>query len=401
MKQKHIIIICDGYSSGHFIPKLFNGLGYSCLHVTSSDSYNHKVSQSTFCKMDYIESFIINDDKSYVGFLDAIKNRRVLCAMAGSEFGILMADKINKDLKIVWHDFSKGVVKRNKYLMHEQLKYDNLAYAGQVLTSNLDEIFCFYEKNQKKRIVLKPVSSALSDSVFYCDTETQIREAFNYIKLKKDVFGKDNKSVLVQQYLQGQQYIVNTISSKRNHYVTDIWGEVAENDDMPSNDIYSELIHYNDFPYKILEKYSFDVLDSLGIWNGPAHLEIRLTENGPILVECGARLGGSVDFSLTQSIYGLSQLSLLPFATFNTDLFLTLTRDRSNGKLKYARYVYLSSHVKGKIIKDINFSVFNDIESLFSMKMSIKKGDLLQPINRALGIGRPGYIYLVNNDKKN
>ena len=43
----------------------------------------------------------------------------------------------------------------------------------------------------------------------------------------------------------------------------------------------------------VLWTYTKHVLYALGLENGPAHLEIKLTEEGPCLIECGARPHGA------------------------------------------------------------------------------------------------------------
>ena len=45
--------------------------------------------------------------------------------------------------------------------------------------------------------------------------------------------------------------------------------------------------------YKDLIEYNIKVVKALGIKVGPAHSEIILSKDGPVLVEIGARLNGA------------------------------------------------------------------------------------------------------------
>jgi biotin carboxylase len=47
-------------------------------------------------------------------------------------------------------------------------------------------------------VVLKPLSSAGSDGVFFASSEEEVREAFDVILSSSNVFGERNTSVLVQ-----------------------------------------------------------------------------------------------------------------------------------------------------------------------------------------------------------
>jgi biotin carboxylase len=52
------------------------------------------------------------------------------------------------------------------------------------------------------------------------------------------------------------------------------------------------------------------VLDALGIRFGPAHTELMLTKEGPLLIEIGARLDGSDAPIIGERAYGINQIHL-------------------------------------------------------------------------------------------
>lgn len=67
--------------------------------------------------------------------------------------------------------------------------------------------------------VVKPVQSAGSDDVFLCTTVTQAENAFNRILGKMNGLGLLNTSVLVQEFLEGKEYVVDKVSKDGVHKV--------------------------------------------------------------------------------------------------------------------------------------------------------------------------------------
>jgi hypothetical protein len=99
--------------------------------------------------------------------------------------------------------------------------------------------------------------------------------------------------VLVQEYLYGAQYFVNTVSVDGHHRVCDIW----QLSHLAANGIRDQLDGLWLLPRRgevqdRLVGYAYQVLDALGIQYGPAHMELKLTPAGPYLIEVGARLCG-------------------------------------------------------------------------------------------------------------
>jgi len=103
---------------------------------------------------------------------------------------------------------SLSLARRNKYLMGEAIRAAGLRAAKQIQTSTWEEIPPFLASCRKPslhpslpsslKVVLKPLSSAGSDGVFFASSEEEVREAFDTILSSSNVFGERNTSVLVQ-----------------------------------------------------------------------------------------------------------------------------------------------------------------------------------------------------------
>jgi len=394
--NKDIIVIAGGLSSGRHIAPLFNGLGYSCVHVCTKSAFEHPILKPTFNPLDYIENHILDSIDESVEFVRAMQGRRVRAVIAGSEPCVLFADKLSERLGTPCNVAALSTARRSKYLMHETLRRSGLKSARQVLSDDLQEIFAFHDRVGGK-IVLKPEAGANTDGVYYCDTRAEIAHAVDHIlgaQCFYDDFNGTNTKVLAQEYLSGKQYLVNTLSSDGHHYVCDAWGEVRENDDAPSNDSHADLVPAAGELHRSLRDYVYRVCDVLGIRYGAAHFEIRMTDDGPCLIEVGARMSGNVDFSVLHGIHSLTQLSLLPDAMLDPQAFAARIRS-ARPSSQVARKVYLSSGVTGNVSSEPDLRLFTDIETVRSVLFRVAKGDRLYKTDRAKGHARPGHLYMV------
>jgi len=398
--KKNIILIVSGYSSGRFLAPMFRGKGYHCIHITSTSEFNNPVLNKHYIRTDYLDNIVIDSENDYDNLLKKLEKYNVMLVIAGSEPGVLLADKLSEFFNTPRNTYSLSAARRDKYLMHEALKKNGVLCAKQIHTQHVNAALNFRDLIKADRIVVKPLSSSSSDNVFYCHSENEIRNSFEIILNKKNILDELNDNVLVQEYLNGKQYIVNTVSSEGNHFITDVWEEVSANDNIPSNDIHANMVKRNTEIYSVLANYTYEVLNSLGIRYGAAHSEIRITKNGPCLVEIGARLPGNVDFSIMDYIVGFSQVSLLHYALLHPALFKKISQHNPSHK-KFVRLVYLFSNVGGPVIKIPDITFFMQYESVYSIGLNFTKNDYLYKTNRALRNPRPGYIYLVNDDIEN
>ncbi|MGL5127618.1 MAG: ATP-grasp domain-containing protein [Aeromonas popoffii] len=391
--NKDVIVIVGGFSSGRYIAPLFNGLGYRCIHVCNEETKEHPLLKPTFQPLDYAESHVLATESEIDVFIAQMQAYRVKAVISGCEPCVLLGDKLAELLNVPHNDNALSWARRNKFIMHDTLRKNGLKSARQIITDDIDEVHAFHASIDGK-IVIKPPASSNTDGVYYCDNHEQVAVAFDRLLGERNYFGIVNDKVLVQEYLGGKQYLVNTLSSNGHHYVCDVWGEVRENDDGPSNDIYADLVSPKDSIYASLADYANSVLDVLGIRYGAAHFEIRMTDEGPCLVEVGARMSGGVDFSVLHEVYSLTQLSLLPDAMLNTDMFLARIQASSPGT-QSVRKVYFSSDMDGEVLSDPDMSLFLDIDSVASVFFRPAKGDRLEKTDRTRNVARPGYLYMI------
>ncbi len=394
MSSKNVVIV-SAYSTGAEYANAFSRLGFNCFHLTTRNEWEIERLRSSF-RNDFKENFIIDDGEA--GVNKTIKkissiNPRVI--LAGCESGVLLADKISQYFEVPKNDFTLSYARRNKFNMVEAIRSQGLLVPQQFKSSNVDEIVQWFVDQRFPKIILKPLLSAASDSVSICCNKPEILTAFDQIISAKDLYGNVNSEVLAQAYLEGDEFIVNTLSYDGAHKILDMWQGVSYTPDKVSSDDYAEALDSSFIHFEVLTSYAKKCLSALGIFFGPAHCEIKLTQNGPCIIEIGARLPGKIDSHSLQKLYGATQVEDTVFSFANASLPKHTYSLRQQG-----RYIYMASQQEGIIKKAPTRNFFDGIASLDSLHLSVKKGGRLEVTDKPHRKPRPGFAYLVSQKKE-
>ncbi|MEU2424028.1 hypothetical protein ABZ619_23890 [Streptomyces sp. NPDC007851] len=141
--------------------------------------------------------------------------------------------------------------------------------------------------------MVKPPWGALGHGVRFCDGPDDSAAALTALRGTTSAFGDRITEVVAQEYLVGAEYVVNTVSCEGVHTVTDVWSTDRVSANGVRDLVVAQvLLRHEDPVVDDLVRYGFQVLDALGVRFGAAHLEIKLTPDGPRLVEAGARPSG-------------------------------------------------------------------------------------------------------------
>lgn len=401
-QNQFIILIVSAYSSGACLAPILSGRGYTCIHVTTEREWGIDRLRLMYEGYGFSKNIILKHEHDMDALLSEIQGKTVLHVIVGCESGVCLSDYLCDYFQVPGNVQSLSSARRDKFDMIQALHDNQLLAPKQIKTDSLPEILNWVWDHHFPCVVLKPLSSSSSDHVFYCYTRSEIIQAFYSIYKNKDLYEMTNEMVLVQEYIAGDEYIVNSVSCNGVHVITDMWRGLSLNTKQVSQDEYAELISPTQSTYETLKTYTEQVLTTLGIRQGAAHSEIRLSPNGPCLIETGARLAGKVNFSVIESMFGYSQLSLLLDAYFDTDNFfrraqINTPSDDPNWQIPFSYYVYFSSKYHGLIKHAIDLSDFFVIPSLRSITCSLKKNDLLMATNKSLRNKRAGYAYLVSD----
>ncbi|WP_407377694.1 ATP-grasp domain-containing protein [Methanobrevibacter sp.] len=224
----------------------------------------------------------------------------------GNERGVILSTKLSNDLGLLGTPIENLEAMTLKDKMHERLAEAGIRHIrGKVVTS-IDEAVEFYEAESLKEVVIKPVYSFCSVSVRICPNKQEmidsLKESFNMT----NAYGQKNNELLIQERINGEEYIVNTTSCAGIPRLISMWKyeKVKTSEGAIIYDTISSVQNLNLGEAQIVE-YAYDVVRAIGIEYGPVHGEYMIDENGPVLIEVNCRPSGlSMETTYLDRIFG-------------------------------------------------------------------------------------------------
>jgi carbamoylphosphate synthase large subunit len=303
---RQVAVVVDGYSAGNFFPAAFAPYGVRLVHVRSTPELIPTMSPPNLSEYD--ENIVMADEAALV---ERLRRDDPVCLVPGQESAVELADRLSETLGLPSNGSALSRARRDKYEMIEALRRAGVRCARQLRTADPAAVAAWAEGEAGAPVVVKPLSSAATDGVYVCATPAEARSAAERVLAARDIFGFRNTEVLVQSYLAGTEYIIDTVSSDGHRYACGVWRYAKTL--LPSGkNIYDKdiLVDPDAAPAPELVAYVDEVLDALGIRWGAAHSEVIVTEDGPVLVEVGARVNGNIDPGFHDACLGGNQAAL-------------------------------------------------------------------------------------------
>lgn len=392
------VVVVDGYSSGRELARELKALGAQCFHLCSAEDPPAAMA-SRFDPGPFALDLGYCGEPSHVAkLLSLLAPHHVV---AGSELGVTYAEQLAHLLGRPTNLFGRANARRNKYEMIRAVQEQGLLCASQSVVSNEVEAVGWAQRLNRWPVVVKPLDGAASDHVTICHDVEDVRQACARALLRENILGIVNERLLVQSYLEGPQFIVNTVSRDGRHFVTDAWrmhvrlqpgySIVTEDNELldPDSDIASKLIDY-----------TFKAISALGIVNGAAHSELKWTANGPALIETGARPMGlpmeraSYDKAGLKTQCGYYALDLVRPDIMNG---IRARRDRFEKRSNLTEVLFLFDR-PGEICSVDGLSRLQQLPSFHAHYGALRVGERVTKTTNSLGKG--GTIYLVHDDQQ-
>jgi biotin carboxylase len=143
-------------------------------------------------------------------------------------------------------------------------------------------------------VMVKPAGSAGSDSCLIADSWPEVREHVAFVLDRPSIMGLPIDSVAVQEYVDGAQFFVNTVSQGGEHLVTDVYSCRFEIVSGSPQLKCGRSFDLDDERVSDIVQYVLLALDALGVRNGAGHTEVRRGAGGPRLIEFNGRLMGPI-----------------------------------------------------------------------------------------------------------
>mmetsp|Transcript_65709 Transcript_65709/g.137352 ORF Transcript_65709/g.137352 Transcript_65709/m.137352 type:complete len:571 (+) Transcript_65709:208-1920(+) len=416
-EREEYVVVVDPYSSGRFLVDELRKRGWPLLAVRSSLAIDEAL-LSTWNPASFEASFVhvqghLEDTLAKLKHL----HRPIRAVLAGSEPGVELTDELASALGLRGNDPSRPRpnCRWDKYEMHEQLAASGIRALKQRRCESPQEAASFAAELKSWPIVVKPKTShGGGGGVHLCGDETALREAVAFVRSSKDFSGASHDVALVQEYLEGREFVVDCVSLDGEHCVTATWAYRKTPTDCGFVYDHTRTMPYSDEPASVqqrLYRYVFKCLTALGVQNGPSHTEVIIPEGdqeSPCLVRLGTRLHSAMGPALWSLCTNKTEAQ--PFLVVETYteadggiMKRHLSEIKAGSKSpytlkKWALQVDLQCPVGGILTMSIEYvsgEWLRALPTFASMRTFVEEGDRVTP-TKSLSTS-PGFVVLVGD----
>lgn len=333
---------------------------------------------------------ISTNDKLSV--LQAAKKHNINAILTiASDRPVMTVSYVAKELGLIGISEESALKATNKSIMRKCLKDNNIPIPIFYVAKSLEECYSSIQKIKKRgsNVILKPSDNSGSRGiVFLSDFSKEfIKRCYEYTKKYSY-----NGDILVEEFMEGPEVSVESIVVKNKCNIIQITDKLTSG--VP---YFVEMGHSQPsiLPHKIkeeIEKITIEANKAIGIENSPSHTEIKITEDGPKIVEIGARLGGdNIANQLTFLSTGIDMVE--------DSIKLSLGED-VDIKKKYRKASAIRYFDVGQgIIKDIkNIEEAKKIRDVVQIEFTLGKGDVVNKITNSAD--RVGFVITQSDNVK-
>lgn len=297
-------------ASGNLLPPLLKSMGHTYTFVTRKPShYQNPLSTEKHAVFRYAANVIETETNDLETLLSAVKGERYDGVITVCDYYIETVCSVAEALGLPC-PFSKDVKKvRQKHFMRRYIDGAGLPNVNYRLAQTWDEV-----KDSAKEIgyplVMKPVDLASSAFVKLIQSEDDLHQAFNQLASFPLNFRDQPRdcTYLLEEFLDGAEVSVESVSYGGEIHIIGITDKsitgtpyFIENGHMFPADLPDPV-------FKETTEYVKAVLKAVGYHHGIGHTEIKLTKNGPRIVEINPRTAGNYIVELVERVTGINLL---------------------------------------------------------------------------------------------
>lgn len=294
--MKHVLLIGGRDHTIHKLKKL--GISYTMIQTASLVTEEQIKSSKKLIVMDYKNS---NEVIEMATILHKINPFNAIISFA--EYGMHAAVLCSQKFNLPTNSLFPIENTRDKFEMRKLLRQNNLATVNFQICNTPEDVLSFFLLMNKNPIIIKPATSAGSKGISFIDNQEEIQPAW---KWTTDV---GSYPVLAEEYIDGNEYSIETLSFDGNHEIAMIveknttsyphFIETGHQAPAQLEPILRDKIH----------KTIYKFLDVIQQKTGPTHTEIKINNNEIKIIESQTRIGGDQIWEMTEMVAGIDQMT--------------------------------------------------------------------------------------------
>lgn len=219
-----------------------------------------------------------------INALNAALPAEIAAVVCGGDDGVHLADALSNHIgKPNCTRAVLGANRRSKHWQQQVVAAAGLrscrSACGTSWTEEMEHMASLASSSEP--VVVKLAEGTGSEGVKVCYAADEARTHFQHLLHAQRRDQSLAAAVVVQEFLDGDEFVVDTVSFGGAHKVVMLW----RYDKRPANG--SSFVYFGESPLEssseeagLLVPYALAVLDAVGILNGPSHIEIKLTPCG-------------------------------------------------------------------------------------------------------------------------
>lgn len=286
-------VIVDPYSSGALFAEALAEHGVPVVAVVTSRR-PPKAFASSYRPQDF--PVVIEYDGDLEAVASRLRDLDPRCVLAGCESGVQLAEALAPQVVPERCNVPElAPARRDKSHMAAAVAAAGLPVIPQICTADAEEVAAWLQREglAGAELVIKPPKSASTDGVVKLPGTADWRAVFSRQIGRVNQFGEIDDRLVVQKFVTGTEYVIDTFSHEGKHSLVDVCA-YHKVDNGPHMAVYDTMrwLPPDDPALPALTEYVFAVLDAVGLRFGSAHVEVMDTQDGPLLIELGARPHG-------------------------------------------------------------------------------------------------------------
>ncbi|MEO1084981.1 MAG: ATP-grasp domain-containing protein, partial [Acidobacteriota bacterium] len=265
----------------------------------------------------------------------ASRHPRIEGVIPWDEETVLLGARLSDLLGLGWNSLEVLERCRDKAVMKDWLRRHTKARINASATvSDGEGAVAFQRQLNRWPIVVKPTAGSGSEAVYFPSSESEL------LRDCQRVLQTGRGEVLLEEYIGGVEMVINgVVDGKSDLLITDVWHyDRRTSHGIPNLFFQTYKVSTHSSIFATVSRYAAQIVETLGLRRCPIHMEVKVDDRGPCLIEVGARFPGGNLSLLASKLHGRSLLELAA-CHYLAEIPLS-SRD-----LDYARYDHYEARV--------------------------------------------------------
>lgn len=220
---------------------------------------------------------------------------------------VLLGARLSEHLGLDWNTYRVMERCRDKAVMKAWLRRTGtVRINASAVVTDREGALRFLRRVGRWPLVVKPTAGSGSEHVTFPTDEATLLRDCERVRLA------GSGRVLLEEYVGGEEMVVNGIVDAHSDLlVTDVWRYDRRTvDGVPNLYWLTHRVPTHDPVFGRVGAYAAAVVEALGLRRAPIHMEVKVDDRGPCLIEVGARFAGGNLPWLASRLHGRSLFEL-------------------------------------------------------------------------------------------